>query len=128
VATINVNPAQVALVAVDEPMRPGAAAGPIQKGTYVSLDADGRYAPGGGPGGGIAVERAVAARYEVNPLKKGILELGDALQALDYDAPVFAAPDGTLDDADGAGANVRVGSVIAGWNDRVPRKLLRVDL
>ena len=126
-ATINVNPAQVALVAIDEPLRPGAAAQPLEKGTYVSLDATGRYAPGG-DNGAITVERAIAAKYEVNPIKKGVLELGDALQALAYDAPVYATPAGVLDDAPAAGANVQVGSVIAGWNDRLPRKLLRVNL
>lgn len=128
-ATINVNPDQVALVRLDEPVAPAVAGEPIQKGQNTGADAaTGRQILGGGGSPqGVAITRAVRAKYAVSVLKKGIVELGDGLQALDFGAPVFAALDGSLDDAGGSGANTRIGTVVEGWGDKTARKLLRVN-
>lgn len=124
-ATIAVNPDQVAIVAIDEPIRPAVAGAAINKGQNVGFDGtSGRATLGGARA--IAVSKAVAARYEVSTLKKGIVELGDALQTLAFGAAVYGAPNGSLDDV--ATGNIRVGTVIEGWSQSPPRKLLRVEL
>lgn len=125
-ATISVVPDQVALVSVDEPIRPAVADAPIQKGQNVSTGSNGRQILGGGRG--IAITRAVAARFELSVLKKGIVELGDALQSLAFGAAVYGASDGSLNDA--ATGAVQIGTVIAGWSDNTSnqRKLLRVNV
>lgn len=124
-ATIAVNPDQVALVAVDEPIRPEVANVAIAKGQNVSNDGtNGRVVLGGGKG--IAITKAVAAKYEVSVLKKGIVDLGDAVQEMAIGAIVYGATDGSLNDA--ATGAVALGTIIPGWSDTTPRKLLRVDV
>ena len=125
-ATLATNERAVRLVRLDESIAPGRSAQALDAGVYVSLNAAGEYAPGAGAGGGINMNTVVGANAPVSVLKEGIVELGGAIAAMDFGAPVYAAADGTLDDADGAGANTRVGTVIAGLGEDPPRKLLQV--
>lgn len=130
-AQIPVNRDQVRLVRTDlEGSTFGPAASPVDEGRYVAQNAAGKYAHGGGEGGGVAFSRAIRANYTVSVMRRGMLELGDALQGVAVNTPVFADPaDGSLHDATGADF-VEVGSVEAHrLADReTPRRLLRVNV
>lgn len=130
-AQINVNRDQVRLVRTDlEGSTFGPAAQAVDEGRYIRQNAAGKYAHGGGAGGGIAYSRAIRANYTVSVIKRGLLELGDALQAIPVNTDVFANPaDGTLHDATGVDF-VKVGSVEGHFleNRSVPRRLLRVNV
>lgn len=128
-AALMVNERAVRLVRVDQSIAPGRSAVPLDAGQYVSLNAAGEYAPGG-ENGGVNISTVRTAHAPVSVLKKGVLELGDAIAALDFDAPVHAAPDGTLDDSDNAGANPAIGYVMAGLghgDGSTPKKLLYLN-
>lgn len=77
--------------------------------------------------GGIALH-AAAAGETVTAVRKGILDVGEALVNLTFDADVFLSnTDGTL--ADTAGTSpLTVGTVVAGWASTAADKLLRLDL
>lgn len=130
-ATLQVDERAVRLVRVDESIAPGRSAEPLNAGTYTSLNAAGEY-EGGGENGGVCISTVLTAHAPVSVVRKGILAVGNALDALEFDAPVFGADDGSLDDsdtaADGVGTNHRIGSVIAGLGtEGQPAKLLRVN-
>lgn len=76
---------------------------------------------------GIAL-RSVAAGEAVTFVRKGIVSLGAAMDALTYDDDVFLSnTDGTL--ADGAGTvSTIVGTVVPQWTATTPQKNLRLDL
>ena len=64
----------------------------------------------------------------ITVLHKGLIDVGDALDALDYSDPVYAANTaGVLGDAAGSVSTV-VGRVVPGWGATTADKLLRVDL
>jgi len=77
---------------------------------------------------GITLRTAIAANDTVTVVKKGIIDLGDALGGLDYGAIVYlSATPGQLADAD-AGNTVVIGEVVPLWGHTTADKALRVDL
>ncbi len=144
-AVIAVNERFVKLVRVDQSMAPAVSGQALDAGRMVSQDADGRYVNGGTEGIGVVVETVLAASAPISVLKKGLLDLGDAIQGYAPDTPIYGRPSnvdpGALDDAathaDGATTvnNVRVGTVEVGRGDigsgasaGGQRRYLRVDL
>lgn len=103
-------------------------------GQYARLDtATGKLTRGNGTAAGEAraggiVLSTVAAGETATIVRKGILDLGDALDALTYDDDVFLSDtDGVLADTAGT-VSLIVGTVVPGWGVTTPDKLLRVDL
>lgn len=77
--------------------------------------------------GGILISKDGAGKVGTF-LRKGILDLGTALDALTYDDDVFLSnTDGTLADVAGTVSKI-VGTTVPGFGDVTPRRLLRVDL
>lgn len=75
---------------------------------------------------GIAVSEATQAGDAITVITEGIVDVGDALDALTYDDDVFLSDtDGTLADAAGT-VGVYVGTVVPGWGTSTPDKLLHV--
>lgn len=114
------------------------AAETIAAGQYVRLDpATGRATLGNATSaaearrGGIALNGGIAGET-ITFVRKGLLDLGDVLDTLGYDADVFLSrTDGRLDDALDATAgtvSLVVGTVVPGWGTTTPDKLLRIDL
>jgi hypothetical protein len=79
--------------------------------------------------GGIAIKAALAAGDTVTFVRKGVLDVGNALSALTYDDDVFLSDtDGTLADAAGTVSKI-VATVVPGYAVTTTYdKLLRVDL
>lgn len=106
----------------------------VSAGVPVRIDATtGKYTPGNGSDTtenqvrGIAVNTA-ATNETVSVMKKGILDVGDALSALNYGVPVYLSnTDGTLADTAGS-QSVIVGRVVPAWGSTTADKLLAVDL
>lgn len=121
-AALTVNERAVKLVRVDESIAPARSAQAVNAGQVVSANAAGEYAPGGAEG--LCLTTVLEGKAAVSVLKKGIVELGEGVQALDFGASVFAAADGSLDDATGTA----IGTVIPGYGHEPPKKLVRVDL
>ncbi len=129
-AAIPVDPAVVRPVRFDNhnlDTRPCNAA--MLAGVIVVEGANGKWTPGNGGGvskPGVLLHRAIAANYEVTALRgDAFVEMGEGLQALAFGTPVYATATGGLDDL--ATGNQRIGTVVAGWGDYNPRKLLRLD-
>lgn len=77
--------------------------------------------------GGVALSN-VKAGYPLTVVKLGYLSLGAALDALSFDDRVFLSnTDGTLATTPGTIGKV-VGTVVPGFGNTTPDKLLRVDL
>jgi len=77
---------------------------------------------------GIAVSSTSRQPNAPTIVRKGILDLGEALAALDYGVEVYLSDtDGRLDTAAGTVSKV-VGTVVPGYGNTTPDKLLRVDL
>lgn len=101
----------------------GPAAEDIVAGSPVVVDnaSGGRIALHGGTEVGImgiALTNANAG-MECTVVIRGVVDIGDGLDALDYNAPVYAG-DGALDDA----AGVTLGYVWPGYASTTPDKLL----
>lgn len=136
-ADLSITPADVHLVRFDEGgMLPdGPTNEALNAGEAVRIDATtGKYTPGNATTTtenavrGIAINTVGAANLTISVLKKGVLDVGDALDGLNYGVPVYLSDtDGTLADAAGT-TTVIVGRVIAGWGDTSGDKLLLVDL
>ena len=144
-AVINVDPAAVRPVRFNNTnldTRPAGAA--MQRGTVVvdnpAAGADnGKWIPGNGGGArkpALLIRRAAAKNYECTALRgDALVELGDPAQSLAIGAAVFATPTGGLDDSANAGANFRIGEMVAGYSVEkstqgaagAPRRLLRLD-
>lgn len=112
----------------------GPAAEDISAGQYVRLNTtSGKTELGKGTTaaearpGGIALG-TVKAGATVTAVRKGIVDLGNALGDLAYDADVYLSDtDGTLADAAGTVSRV-VGQVVPGWAATTADKLLRLNL
>lgn len=77
--------------------------------------------------GGILISGGVAGQA-VTAVKRGIVDVGNALSAVAYDADVFLSnTDGKLADAAGTVSSI-VGKVIPAWGATTADKLLRVDM
>lgn len=112
----------------------GPAATAITLGQYCRLDTStGKITPGRGttaPGartGGIALN-TVAAGETVTVVRLGILDVGNALSALAFDADVYLSDTSIGVLADGAGTVSKiVGTVVPGWaSGATADKLLRL--
>lgn len=112
----------------------GPAAEAIAAGQYVRYaTASGKIELGNGTDaaearkGGIAL-RSVAAGEQVTAVKKGIIDVGEALVGLAWDADVYLSDtDGTLATTNGT-VTLVVGTVVPGWANTSADKLLRVEL
>jgi hypothetical protein len=133
-ANLTVVAADVRPVSVIEQFT-GPAAEAILPGHYVRFNVTtGRIEKGNGTTaaearkGGIALTEATQAGDTLTAVRKGILDMGDALDALTYDDDVFLSDtDATLADTAGTVSTI-VGTVVPGNGSTTPDKLLRVDL
>jgi hypothetical protein len=77
---------------------------------------------------GLATKAATAAGQTITVVRKGLLDIGNALGNLTYDDDVFLSDtDKTLADTAGT-VTLIVGTVLPGLASTTPDKLLRVDL
>lgn len=77
---------------------------------------------------GIAIRNANQAHIAITVVKKGYLDLGDALDGLDIGAVVYlSATPGAIYDSD-PGNTIEVGKVCAAFGATTADKLLMVDL
>lgn len=112
----------------------GPAAEAIAAGQYVRYaTASGKIELGNGTDaaearkGGIAL-CSVAVGERVTAVKKGIIDVGEALAGLAWDADVYLSDtDGTLATTNGT-VTLVVGTVVPGWANTSADKLLRVEL
>lgn len=76
--------------------------------------------------GGLTIGNGVA-KQAMTVVRKGVLDLGNALDALAYDADVYLSDtDGKLGTTAGTVSKV-VGTVVPGWGATTADKLLRVN-
>jgi len=130
---LSITAADVAPVEVFEKFT-GPAAEAITKGQYVrynttsgKIEIGNASSAGEGRKGGIAINGASLAGITITAVRKGIINVGDALSALAFDADVFLSnTDGTLATSQGTGAYI-IGTVVPAWNATTADKLLRVD-
>src|SRR5436190_3580070 len=126
--------ADVRIVAIWEMMPDGPVNETVAAGVPVREEATtGKYTQGNGSDTtenqirGIAVNSAVAGET-ITPMKKGVLDIGDALSSYSYGVPIYLSDtDGTLANTAGS-QSVIVGRVIAAWGNTTADKLLLVDL
>lgn len=112
----------------------GPAAEAITAGNYVRLNVTtGKIEKGNGSTaaearkGGLALNTA-AAGETVTALRKGLVDLGNALGDLTYDDDVFLSDtDATLSDTAGT-VSLIVGTTVPAWGATTADKLLRLDL
>lgn len=136
-ANLTVTPADVRIVRLDEALMlpDGPVNEAINAGQPVRIDATtGKYTLGNGTTAteaavrGIACVTATLANMTTTVMQRGLLDVGDALDALNYGVPVYLSDtDGTLADSAGT-TSVVVGRVVAAWGDTSGDKLLAVDL
>lgn len=114
----------------------GPAAEAITAGQYVRFNTtNGKVELGNGSSaaearkGGIAINSA-AAGETVTAVRKGIVDLGNALGDATYDDDVYVSDtDGALTLASGESTTTTIiGTVVPGWGYTTADKLLRVDL
>lgn len=108
------------------------AAEAITRGQYVRLDTSGNWALGNGTTTGelgntwgLAADTAPAG-VAVTAIIRGMVNIGDGLSALAFDAAVYIGDtDGTLDTAAGTVSRV-VGYVVPAWAATTADKLLKI--
>jgi hypothetical protein len=133
-ANLSITAGDVAAVEVIEQFT-GPAAEAISAGQYVRYNTtSGKIELGKGTAaaearkGGIAITSANAAGVTITAVRKGTVDVGDALAALTYDDDVYLSDtDGTLADAHGT-VTLIVGTVVPVWGYTTADKALRVDL
>lgn len=134
-ATLTVSAGRVARINSDfEDIFTGPAGEAITAGQYVRYNTTtGQIELGNGSSvgearrGGLALKSA-AIGERLSVMRKGIVDLGDALGGLTYDDDVYLSDtDGVLADAQGTVALI-VGTVIPIWGHTTADKALRVDL
>lgn len=137
-ANLTITAADVAPVRVDQDGQfTGPAGAAITAGQVVRLDATSAKwvlasaVTGGADIGsikGVAVNSANAANITITVVRKGLVDLGDALDGLNFDAAVYLSDtEGTLADSAGTVSTV-IGRVAPGFGATTPDKLLYVDL
>lgn len=134
-ADLTITASDVAIVeSVEQDTAPTAAA--LDAGSYVKPNsATGKWEAGdasaaGNHGNlpGIMVISSKYAGQAVTVIRKGLLYLGDALDGLDFDDPVYLSDTaGALADAAGTTEKI-VGYVAPIFGETTPKKGLRVDL
>lgn len=105
----------------------------LAKGHYARLDGtSGKAVKGNGSSaaevgfGGVVYGDDGASTVSV--MRKGILDVGEALAALNFGAVVYLSDtDALLADASGT-VTVQIGHVVPGWGATTPDKLLEVDV
>lgn len=138
-ADLSITAADVHLVRFDEGgMLPdGPAAEALNAGEVVRIDTTtGKYTPANGTTSGearpvgVAITTANYANATISVVKKGIIDVGDALDSLAYDLPIYLSDtDGVMGSAaTDSTVDVIIGRVVAGWGDTAGDKLLLVDL
>lgn len=126
---------EVAPVVVNERQFTGPAGEAIAAGQYVRLDpTTGKIVKGNATtaaearSGGIALTGAVAGQTVTVAAQGAVLDVGDVLGDLDYDADVYLSDtDGKLADATGTVTKV-VGRVIPAWGHTTADKLLEIRM
>jgi hypothetical protein len=134
-AALTITAADVHIVRMFEMLPDGPANEALGAGEAVRVDATtGKYTPGNGTTTteaavrGIACNTADYANATITVMKRGILDVGDALDAMSYGAPVYLSDtDGSLDTAAGT-VSTLVGFVIPGWGATTADKLLAVNI
>jgi hypothetical protein len=77
---------------------------------------------------GIACTPGDYANATITPMKRGILDIGNALSGVNYGAPIYLSDtDGTLADSAGTVSTI-VGYCIAAWGNTTADKLLLVNI
>jgi hypothetical protein len=77
---------------------------------------------------GMAIKGAGYVNETVTVVKRGVIDVGDALAALAYDAPVYLAPTNLKLASTASTISVIVGRVVPGWGATTADKLLRLDV
>jgi len=133
-ADLTITPASVAPVRIDE-QRSGPTAVAMEAGVVVYVDSNGKYALANGNAApqavaaGITLEKATTAGETVTVMRKGLLDVGNALSALAFQAPVYLSNTSGGILGDGAGSvSLVVGTVVPVWGATTADKLLRVNL
>jgi hypothetical protein len=115
----------------------GPAAEPIAAGQMVRLDtASGKFALANATSAaegriiGMAIQTASLAGETITVVSKGLVDVGDALTAQDYDEALeLSNTDGTIDDGAGTPTAVYiVGRVFPAWGATTADKILLLDL
>jgi hypothetical protein len=135
-ADITITPADVRIVRIVEMLPDGPAGEALNAGEVVRFDTTtGYYTPSNGTSAGearavgVSVTTADYANATISVMKQGILDVGDALDALAYDLPIYNSDtDGGMANAADATTDVTIGRVVAGWADTAGDKLLLVDM
>lgn len=130
-----ITPAKVRIVQMWEMLPDSPVNEAISAGMPVRTDSStGFSTPGNGTTTTEANIRAIAcntadyANATITRMKRGVLDVGNALSALGYGAPVYVSDtDGTLADAAGT-VTLIVGYVMPAWGNTTPDKLLLVNL
>jgi hypothetical protein len=133
-ADLTVTATAVAPVKVIEQIT-GPAAGAINAGTPVYLDANGKFVAGdasaAGTAGviGVSIQTVTNANETITVVRNGWIDMGAALDALAMNASVYLSDTaGATADAAGTVSKV-VGTVVPGWaSPNNLDRLLRVDL
>jgi hypothetical protein len=77
---------------------------------------------------GVAIKTANAAGITITWMRKGLLDLGDALDSFNFGDKIYLSDTaGKMYDSD-PGNTIVVGTVVPGWGYTTADKLLRVDL
>jgi hypothetical protein len=102
-------------------------------GEAVRFHTDGAVTPANGTSAGEAAFQGIATLaadrvgQAVTVVRDGLLDVGEALAALAYGAPVYLSDtDGVLEGTDAATVDVIIGRVEPGWGGLTSDKLLRV--
>lgn len=135
-ADLTIDATAVALVRVEgeDGLLTGPANAAIDAGKFAAPGTNGKIAAQAGAatvgdnGGGVAINTAKVANQSISILKRGIVNLGTALDGLAYGAAVFTSANaGSLADATAAN-QVQIGEVVPGYGSTTPGKLLRVNI
>lgn len=136
-ADLTITAADVAPVQVREQVTVPAAAA-MAEGAVAYIDSNGKAALADASAsgtsdaaahGGVCIQKATTAGETVTLVRKGLVDLGDALGDLAFGATVYLSDTNTGIMADAAGTRtLAVGTVVPSWGATTADKLLRVDL
>jgi hypothetical protein len=133
-ANLTIVAAEVSPIRVFEQMT-GPAAEAIDAGEVVRLDTtSGKFTLANastaaeGRAIGVAVNSGIA-QQAITVVKRGYVDMGDALTAEDYDESLeLSDTDGKIDDSGGGTVTVAIGRVVPAWGATTADKVLFVDI